>query len=91
MIIFNTLKAAEHWVKFCNKNRDFNNGGYDWSSQTTYIQGQYIIQSSSGDSCGCGCDMYRYQYSTIVGRIKGWNTKTIRENKLKTILDERNN
>jgi hypothetical protein len=89
MIIFNTIKAAEHWVKFCNRNRDFNNGGWDWSNQTTYIQGQYVIQSSSGDGCGCGCDMYRYNYTSVVGRIKKWNIKKERDIKLKTILDER--
>lgn len=88
MIIFNTIKSAEHWVKFCNKNKDFERGGYDWSSMTTYIQGQYVISRESGDGCGCGCDMYRYNYFSIVGRIKKWNIETQRDIKIKEILDE---
>lgn len=86
MIVFNTIKAAEHWVRHCNKTRDFSNGGYDWSEQTTYIDGQYVLQSSSGDGCGCGCDMYRYNYVKVVGRIKKWNTKTIRGEKINQVL-----
>ena len=87
MIIFNTIKAAEHYVKFCNKTRDYETGGYNWSSRRTYIDGQYVLISDSGDSCGCGCDMYRYHSVMVLGRIKGWNVKSIRHEKLKGILE----
>ena len=70
MIIFNTIKKAEHYVKFCNKNHDYYHDGYDWSEQVTYIDGNYIKSKSAGDSCGCGCDTYIYNHVTIIGRIK---------------------
>jgi hypothetical protein len=70
MIVFNTIKKAERYVRFCNKNRDYYNDGYDWSEQQTYIEGNLVIERSQGDSCGCGCDTGRYQYHTIIGRIK---------------------
>ena len=86
MIIFNTIKKAEHYVKFCNKNHDFYRDGYDWSEQVTYIDGNYIKSRSTGDSCGCGCDTGFYNHVTIIGRIKGYDTKSIRGQKLNQIL-----
>lgn len=85
MIIFNTIKAAEHFVKFSNKNRDYNHGGYDWHSKTTYIEGDLVKVNESGDGCGCGCDMYRFSYINIIGRIKSHDTKSTRDNKLKNL------
>jgi hypothetical protein len=70
MIIFNTIKKAEHYVKYCKKNKDYYNDGYDWSERYTFIEGDLVIEKSSGDSCGCGCDMYVYHNRTIIGRIK---------------------
>jgi hypothetical protein len=86
MIIFNTIKKAEHYVKFCNKNHDFYRDGYDWSEQVTYIDGNYIKSRSAGDGCGCGCDTYIYNHVTIIGRIKAYDTKSIRGQKLNQIL-----
>jgi hypothetical protein len=86
MIIFNTIKKAEHYVKFCNKNNDYSNDGYDWSEQKTYIEDNYIKLKRSGDGCGCGCDNYLYNYVTIIGRIKAYDTKSIRSQKLNQIL-----
>jgi len=86
MIIFNTIKAAEHYVKFCQKFKDYSYGGYDWRSQMTYIRDNLVIVNNSGDTCGCGCDSYRYDNYYIIGRIKSHNTKTIRDNKIKSIL-----
>ena len=86
MIIFNTIKKAEHYVKFCNKNHDYYNDGYDWSEQVTYIDGNYIKLRSAGDSCGCGCDTGFYNFVTIIGRIKGYDTKSIRAQKLNQLL-----
>lgn len=87
MIIFNTIKKAEHYVKYCNKKIDFDHGGYDWSTCDTFIEGQYVKQRHAGDGCGCGCDNYLYDYVDIIGRIKSHDTKTIRGNKIDQILD----
>lgn len=70
MIVFNTIKKAEHYVRHCNRTVDSSQGGYDWSEVCTYISGDRVIRSYSGDSCGCGCDMYRYSYIEVIGRIK---------------------
>jgi len=86
MIIFNTLKSAQHYVKWCQKNRDYNRGHYEWSSSHTYIDKNLVIVVDSGDSCGCGCDQGRYSSIRIIGRIKAWNDKTIRDSKLENIL-----
>ena len=86
MIIFNTIKKAEHYVKFFNKNRDYYNDGYDWSEQVTYIEGNLVKTRNAGDSCGCGCDNHLYNYTTVIGRIKGYDTKSIRGQKLNQIL-----
>ena len=83
MIIFNTIKDAEHYVKWCNKTKDYSRGGYDWESYSTFISGKYVLNNLSGDGCGCGCDMYRYNYITVIGRIKAWDKKSIRNSKLK--------
>ena len=85
MIIFNTIKKAEHYVKFCNKNHDFYHDGYDWSEQVTYIDGNYIKSRSAGDGCGCGCDNHLYNYTSVIGRIKKFDTKSIRGGKLKDL------
>jgi len=86
MIIFNTIKKAEHYVKFCNKNHDYYNDGYDWSESTTYIEDNYIKVRNAGDGCGCGCDNHIYNSVIIIGRIKAYDTKSIRAQKLKQIL-----
>ena len=88
MIIFNTIKQAEHYVKWCQKTRDFNTGHYEWSSMTTHIQGNLVLQVSSGDTCGCGCDTGRYHNVYVIGRIKAYNIKTIRDRKVIQILDK---
>jgi hypothetical protein len=85
MIIFNTIKKAEHYVKFCNKNNDYYNDGYDWSEHKTHIDGDLVKVNHSGDSCGCGCDDYIYNYVTIIGRIKAYDIKSIRVSKLDNI------
>ena len=85
MIIFNTIKAAKHYVKFSNKNRDYNHGGYNWSNRTTFIEDNLVKVNESGDGCGCGCDTYQFSYTNIIGRIKSHDTKSSRHNKLKNI------
>lgn len=86
MIIFNTIKKAEHYVKFCNKNHDYYNDGYDWSEQCTFIEGNLVKVKNAGDGCGCGCDMHTYNYTKVIGRIKAYDTKSIRNQKLKNII-----
>jgi hypothetical protein len=85
MIIFNTIKAAKHYVKFCNKNSDYKYDGYDWRNRTTFIENNLVKVNESGDSCGCGCDTYQFSYTTIIGRIKSHDTKSTRDNKLKNL------
>jgi len=87
MIIFNTIKKAEHYVKWCNKNRDYEYDGYDWSKSKTYITGKWVINETSGDSCGCGCDNYLYSNKIKIGRIKAYDTKTSRDNKIKSLIN----
>ena len=86
MIIFNTIKKAEHYVKWCNKNIDHYNGGYDWSMVATSIDGEYVVRNHSGDGCGCGCDLHLYDYHEIIGRIKAHDTKTIRNSKIDNLI-----
>ena len=87
MIIFNTIKKAEHYVSYCNKKVDYDDGdNYMYSCTMTSIRDEYVIRNHSGDSCGCGCDNYMYNYDEIIGRIKGYDTKSIRSNKLKQII-----
>jgi hypothetical protein len=86
MIIFNTIKKAEHYVKWCQKNHDYSNNGYDWSVQSTFIEDNLVKVRSQGDGCGCGCDNHLYDYTQVIGRIKAYNLKTIRKEKLKQIL-----
>ena len=86
MIIFNTIKKAEHYVKWCQKNLDYYNDGYDWSVQRTFIEDNLVKVRSQGDGCGCGCDNHLYDYTQVIGRIKAYNLKTIRNEKLKQIL-----
>ena len=86
MIIFNTIKKAEHYVKWCQKNLDYYNDGYDWSVQSTFIEDNLVKVRSQGDGCGCGCDNHLYDYTQVIGRIKAYDLKTIRNEKLKQIL-----
>jgi hypothetical protein len=86
MIIFNTTKKAEHYVKFCNRNNDYYNDGDGWSEKKTYIEGNMVKTRISGDGCGCGCDSYLYDDVTIIGRIKSYDTRSIRAQKLNQIL-----
>ena len=86
MIIFNTIKKAEHYVKWCQKNLDYYNDGYDWSTQNTFIEDNLVKVRSQGDGCGCGCDNHLYDYTQVIGRIKAYDLKTIRNQKLKQIL-----
>jgi hypothetical protein len=85
MIIFNTIKKAEHYVKWCQKNHDYSNDGYDWSTQSTYIEDNLIKVRRAGDGCGCGCDNHLYDYTEVIGRIKKFDTKSIRGGKLKDL------
>lgn len=85
MIIFNTIKKAEHYVKWYSKKYDFSRDGYDWESQDTYIVGNLVVVRNQGDGCGCGCDDYHFDYTTIIGRIKSHDTESIRHNKIKNL------
>ncbi len=86
MIIFNTLKKAQHYVKFCNRVDDWHTQGYEWSSWQTWISGDLVLVTSSGDGCGCGCDTYRYSNTQVIGRIKGHDTESSRSLKLRRLL-----
>jgi hypothetical protein len=76
MIIFNTIKKAEHWVKWESR-FDYYIGGYDWQSRHTYIAGNLVFQREAGDGCGCGCDLYIYDTTKVIGRIKDKRSKSL--------------
>ena len=82
MIIFNTIKKADHYVKWCQKNHDYSNNGYDWSEQKTFIEKDLVKLRCAGDGCGCGCNNYLYDHTTIIGRIKKFDAKSIRGHKI---------
>ena len=50
MIIFNTIKKAEHYVKWCNKTKDYSNSGYDYNGLETRIDGEYVIENLTIDA-----------------------------------------
>jgi hypothetical protein len=77
MTVFNTIKKAEHFVKYKNK-YDKRVRTHNWSSDYRWeyldylidYDKKYVIKKSGYDNCGCGCDKYTRQYVEIVGRIK---------------------
>lgn len=79
MIIFNTIKKAEHYVKWWSKCNDFHRDGYDWESVTTFIDGNLVVTRHQGDGCGCGCDLSLYDYTRVIGRIKDKRSKSINQ------------
>ncbi len=82
MIVFNTIKKAEHWVKWYSKKFDYTRDGYDWETHQTYISGNLVITRHQGDGCGCGCDTSLFDYTIVQGRIKKWDVKSIRGEKI---------
>jgi hypothetical protein len=76
MIIFNTIKKAEHWVKWESRFY-YDICGYDWQSRHTYIAGNLVLQREAGDGCGCGCDLYIYDKTKVIGRIKDKRSKSL--------------
>ena len=86
MIIFNTIKKAEHYVKWSQKINDFSRDGYDWEVHQTFISGDLVLVRHAGDGCGCGCDNHLFDSTHVIGRIKAYDTKTIRDSKLKKIV-----
>lgn len=68
MIIFNTLKKAEHYVKHKMANRKtdpFNDG----DSFGYYVIADNKVLRVWGWRCGCGCTRGNTQAS-VIGRIK---------------------
>lgn len=76
MTIFNTIKKAEHYVKYINKSKrvlDRNySSGYMWEYLDYNIDydNKRVIKSYGQDGCGCGCDTYTWHDREVVGRIK---------------------
>ncbi|MFM7981925.1 MAG: hypothetical protein ACKPKO_21655, partial [Candidatus Fonsibacter sp.] len=60
--------------------------GYDWESQSTFINGNLVVRNHAGDGCGCGCDNYHFDYTIVIGRIKSHDPKSIRNNKIKKLI-----
>lgn len=79
MIIFNTIKKAEHYVKWYSGKYDYDFGGYDWSYQITYIEGDLVKVREAGDGCGCGCDLQLYDRTRVIGRIKDKRSKSLNQ------------
>lgn len=82
MIVFNTIKKAEHWIKWYGKHNNWTRQGYDWESVTTYISKNLVVTRRQGDGCGCGCSDHIFDYTIVMGRIKKWNDKSIRAEKI---------
>ena len=76
MTVFNTIKKAEHYVKYKNKSKAVRNqnwfSGYMWQYLEYKIDydNKRVIQMGGSDGCGCGCDMYTFHYREVIGRIK---------------------
>lgn len=76
MTVFNTIKKAEHYVKYKNKSKNVLrhnwSSGYMWEYlhyDIDYVSKRVIISRGS-DGCGCGCDTYTWHDRAVVGRIK---------------------
>lgn len=76
MTVFNTIKKAEHYVKYKNKSKAVCNqnwfSGYMWQYLEYKIDydNKRVIRMGGSDGCGCGCDTYTFHYREVVGRIK---------------------
>jgi len=70
MIVFNTLKQAQHYVKWWNKKHSYYRPGYDYESYKMIIINKRVLINHSGDGCGCGCENYLFNHNTVKGRIK---------------------
>ena len=77
MIILNTIKKAEHYVKWYQKKYDFRRDGFDWETHDTYIDGNLVKVRNMGDGCGCGCDTYVFDCTYVIGRIKDIRKKNL--------------
>jgi hypothetical protein len=72
MIVFNTLKKAQHYVKhktaqyrsYLNKSRYYNDEEF-----MSYQISENMVLCVSGWQCGCGCDRGSTS-ATVIGRIK---------------------
>lgn len=82
MIIFNTVKKAEHWIKWYARQNDYQRTGYDWESVCTFIDRELVVTRHQGDGCGCGCNDHLFDYTVVHGRIKKWDKKSIRGEKI---------
>jgi hypothetical protein len=77
MIVFNTIKKAEHYVNYYNKiNKQVRNNNWEHSYMYSYAEldidydSKRVILNTGGDNCGCGCDTYTWHDREVVGRIK---------------------
>ena len=77
MIVFNTIKKAEHYVNYYNKiNKQMRNNNWEHSYMYSYAcldfdyDNKHVVLATGGDNCGCGCDTYTWRSLEVVGRIK---------------------
>lgn len=76
MTVFNTIKKAEHYVKYKNNDKNVRNHnwehGYMWEYLTYSIDydNKRVIKSMGSDGCGCGCDLSTWHDRQVIGRIK---------------------
>jgi hypothetical protein len=76
MTIFNTIKKAEHYVKYINKSKAVRNHNWHFGYMWEYLHyeidydNKRVIKSYGEDGCGCGCDTYTWHDLEIIGRIK---------------------
>jgi hypothetical protein len=77
MIVFNTIKKAEHYVNYYNKiNKQVRNNNWEQGYLYSYLyldidyDSKRVILNSGADQCGCGCDTYTFNSRDVIGRIK---------------------
>lgn len=77
MIVFNTIKKAEHYVNYYNKiNKQMRNNNWEHSYMYSYAHldidydSKRVVLNTGADNCGCGCDTYTWRSLEVVGRIK---------------------
>ena len=76
MTVFNTIKKAEHYIKYINNTKNLRNhnwsSGYMWEylEYTIDYNNKRVIKMYGSDNCGCGCDTYTVWHDEVVGRIK---------------------
>ena len=72
MILFNTLKKAQHYIKYKNDVVKKAKDPYTDEYYTYYTISSNKVLYVTGWQCGCGCDN-RWISNKVIGRVKSLN------------------